>query len=108
MFEWFAEWWIQTQTWLSDALDSMLFYLDPANLLVWALDELYYLLPPATDLEPYLQPIVQFTASVTPIYQYADYFVNMPVLAAIAGIILATETALALPRAWRFIRSFVT
>jgi hypothetical protein len=108
MFEWFSEWWLSVQTWLSDAVDSLLVYLDPSNLWAWAINRAADMLPPAADLSPFLDPLRYFVGSLAPIYQYADYWVNMPLLSLAAGIMLTTELALGAPRLWRFIRSFVT
>lgn len=105
MFDWVND----LLAFLSDRFSAVLASLNPINLIISIASAVAALLPaPNPDLQVVVDGAVAAIDGVVDWISLFDYFINLPVFLVVLGICLAIETALTVPRVWRFIRSFVT
>lgn len=101
-------WWQEFIDWLTGWLDAIRLALDPVNGVVLAAAWVASNLP-----DPWIDPVVasQVGTAVNAVAGYVsllDYFINLPFLMVVLGVMLAVESGLLFVRAWRLIRSFLT
>lgn len=105
MFNWFQDFW----NWLDLQVQAVLDALNVLKLVISIAEFVAGYLPaPDPRLEGLMVDMVAAVVTVTKYIRLFDYFVNMPVLLVVLGIILAVETVLLVLRSWRVIRSFIT
>lgn len=105
MFDWFNAWWASVVIWFELQRDALFELLDPGRLLLWLAEQATAMLPEPSDISFYLNGLVGFTSSLASIYQFLDYFFNMPVFSSAMTIIVTIEAWTNVPRLWRFIVS---
>jgi hypothetical protein len=111
MFDWWnalltqlSTWWTWFTAWAGGIADS----LNPIALILSIADWALSFLPQSDGAANSLWiAALQVLDSATIPWTAADLFVNMGVFASCVGLVMATETALAVSRVWRFIRSHV-
>jgi hypothetical protein len=104
MFDWLQGF----ENWLQQQVDYIVQSINP---LTWVLGVLNYVSSLLPDPNPQLRVIVDMAVSAVDglvgWISLFDFFVNLPVLLVILGIMLAVEVVLLAVRAWRLVRSFV-
>lgn len=102
------EWFKGAFQFILDALQAILDALNPILYILRVLDIFVSILPAPADLSAYYDSFEATMNWLGPIFQLANHFVNLPLWASAVFVILVTETAINVFRAWRMVRSIVT
>lgn len=96
-------------TWLGEQFSSILAALNPINLIISIASSVAAILPaPSPELQLIVDTGVSAVDAVVEWISLLDYFVNLPVLLTVLGIMLAVWVGFGVVRGWRLLRSFIT
>lgn len=94
--------------WFRAFAQTVVTLLTPGHWMVNAAELVASMLPLAADLSPFMGSVLSLSAYLAGYYNIMNQFMDMPVFASALGIMLASESSVAVFRMWRTIRSVVS